>query len=81
MLSVTANYSREVAQSLPQDLKPGVYYGWAKVDSTPVQKMVANIGWCPFYQNKELTVVSILNLFLFVCVFNRITKAYAVVAG
>ncbi|XP_034836066.1 putative riboflavin kinase [Maniola hyperantus] len=52
----TANYSREVAQSLPQDLKPGVYYGWAKVNSHPVYKMVANIGWCPFYQNKELSV-------------------------
>ncbi|XP_023951392.2 putative riboflavin kinase [Bicyclus anynana] len=52
----TANYSREVVQALPQDMKPGVYYGWAKVNSTPVQKMVANVGWCPFYQNKEMTV-------------------------
>ncbi|XP_039760009.1 putative riboflavin kinase [Pararge aegeria] len=52
----TANYSREVVQTLPNDLKPGVYYGWAKVNSTPVQKMVANVGWCPFYQNQELSV-------------------------
>ncbi|CAG9567989.1 unnamed protein product [Danaus chrysippus] len=52
----TANFPREVAQSLPKDLKTGVYYGWAKVDSGPVYKMVVNIGWCPFYQNKELSV-------------------------
>ncbi|CAH0731888.1 unnamed protein product, partial [Brenthis ino] len=52
----TANYPREVAQSLPKDLKPGVYYGWAKVDEGPIHKMVVNIGWCPFYQNKEMSV-------------------------
>nr|XP_026497356.1 putative riboflavin kinase [Vanessa tameamea] len=52
----TANYPRDIAKLLPQDVKPGVYYGWAKVDSEPVQKMVVNIGWCPFYQNKELSI-------------------------
>ena len=57
--SIPANFPREVAQSLPKDLKPGVYYGWAQVHSGPVHKMVVNIGWCPFYHNKEMSVVSV----------------------
>ncbi|XP_050672467.1 putative riboflavin kinase [Leptidea sinapis] len=52
----TANYPRDVAKSLPSDIKPGVYYGWAQVDSNSVYKMVVNIGWCPFYQNKEMSI-------------------------
>ncbi|XP_013166192.1 PREDICTED: putative riboflavin kinase isoform X1 [Papilio xuthus] len=52
----TANYSLEVVKSIPKDMAPGVYYGWAQVDSQMVHKMVANIGWCPFYENKEMSV-------------------------
>ncbi|CAH0677829.1 unnamed protein product [Spodoptera exigua] len=52
----TANYPLEVVQSLPKDLEPGVYYGWAQVDKGDIYKMVANIGWCPFYQNKQMSV-------------------------
>ncbi|XP_068619719.1 putative riboflavin kinase [Battus philenor] len=52
----TANYSIEVVRSLPKGLEPGVYYGWAQVDSQAVFKMVANIGWCPFYDNKEMSI-------------------------
>ncbi|CAH2054483.1 unnamed protein product, partial [Iphiclides podalirius] len=52
----TANFSLEVVQSLPKGLEPGVYYGWAQVDFQTVHKMVANVGWCPFYQNKEMSV-------------------------
>ncbi|KAF9813900.1 hypothetical protein SFRURICE_008055 [Spodoptera frugiperda] len=52
----TANYPLEVVQSLPKDLEPGVYYGWAQVDKGDTYKMVANIGWCPFYQNKQMSV-------------------------
>ncbi|CAH0596331.1 unnamed protein product [Chrysodeixis includens] len=52
----TANYPLEVVQSLPKDLEPGVYYGWAQLDSGTVYKMVANIGWCPFYQNQQMSV-------------------------
>lgn len=71
MLNFTANYSLEVVKSLPSGLEPGVYYGWAKVNDSPVYEMVANIGWCPFYQNKQMSVVSfrlmvfhVLNYFL-----------------
>ncbi|KAJ8711747.1 hypothetical protein PYW08_008701 [Mythimna loreyi] len=52
----TANYPLEVVQSLPEDLEPGVYYGWAQIDKSEIYKMVANIGWCPFYQNKQMSV-------------------------
>ncbi|CAB3233453.1 unnamed protein product [Arctia plantaginis] len=52
----TANYPLKVVQSLPKELEPGVYYGWAQVDKGSVLKMVANIGWCPFYQNKQMSV-------------------------
>lgn len=57
MFFFLANYPLEVVQSLPKDLEPGVYYGWAQVDKGDTYKMVANIGWCPFYQNKQMSVV------------------------
>lgn len=53
---VSANFPLNVVQSLPKDLEPGVYYGWAQIDNSPIYKMVVNIGWCPFYQNKEKSV-------------------------
>lgn len=49
----TANFPQDVVKKLPKDLEPGVYYGWASVDDGPVHKMVMNLGWCPFYDNKE----------------------------
>ncbi|XP_022131087.1 riboflavin kinase [Pieris rapae] len=52
----TANFSREVIKCLPKDFKSGVYCGWAQVDSQPVYKMVVNIGWCPVYQNEDMSV-------------------------
>ncbi|XP_049884991.1 putative riboflavin kinase [Pectinophora gossypiella] len=52
----TANFHLEVVKKLPRGFEPGVYYGWAQVDSGPVYKMVANIGWCPFYKNEEMSV-------------------------
>lgn len=52
----TANYELEVVKKLPADLEPGVYYGWAQIDNGPIYKMVANIGWCPFYNNAEKSV-------------------------
>ncbi|KAI5645759.1 riboflavin kinase domain-containing protein [Phthorimaea operculella] len=55
-MSVVTNYNIEVVRSLPRELQPGVYCGWAQVDNGPVHKMVTNIGWCPFYQNKEMSV-------------------------
>lgn len=47
-----------MVKSLPDSFKPGVYYGWANVDHGPVYKMVMSIGWNPFYDNKEKSIVS-----------------------
>ena len=34
---------------LPDDLPPGVYFGWASVGSgAPVYKAVMSIGWCVY---------------------------------
>ncbi|XP_013186322.1 putative riboflavin kinase [Amyelois transitella] len=52
----TANYPLSVVKSLPEQIETGVYYGFAKIGEGPVYKMVANIGWCPFYQNKEMSI-------------------------
>lgn len=51
-----ANLEDEVVDSLPSDLGTGVYYGWASLDKQ-VYKMVASIGWNPFYKNEKKTVV------------------------
>lgn len=57
-LTVIANYPLDVVKSLPDCFQPGVYYGWANVDNGPVHKMVMSIGWNPFYDNKEKSMVS-----------------------
>ncbi|CAK9809059.1 Riboflavin kinase [Anthophora quadrimaculata] len=51
----TANLEDEVVNNLPNDLKTGIYYGWACLDDQ-VYKMVASIGWNPFYKNEKKTV-------------------------
>ncbi|CAK9806157.1 Riboflavin kinase [Anthophora plagiata] len=51
----TANLEDEVVNNLPNDFKTGVYYGWACLDRQ-VYKMVASIGWNPFYKNEKKTV-------------------------
>lgn len=51
----TANLEDNVAQNLPDDLKTGIYYGWASVDGD-IHKMVASIGWNPFYKNEKKSV-------------------------
>lgn len=43
---------------MPEAIQPGVYYGWANVDNGPVYKMVMSIGWNPFYENREKSMVS-----------------------
>lgn len=55
-----ANIPLDVVKALPKDIKSGVYFGWASVDSGQVYKAVLNIGWCPFYDNNERSVVIIL---------------------
>lgn len=38
-------------------METGVYFGWASVDSGDVHKAVLSIGWNPFYENKEKSMV------------------------
>lgn len=47
----------EVVRTLPKEIKTGVYFGWAQVEEGPVHKMVMSIGWNPYYQNKEKSMV------------------------
>ena len=51
----TANLEEKVVDALPDDFNTGIYYGWASVDGQ-VHKMVASIGWNPFYKNEKKTV-------------------------
>ena len=53
----SANYPDKVVDSLPPDLKTGIYFGWAQVDSGPVYKMVMSIGWNPFFKNIKKSMV------------------------
>ncbi|PBC25938.1 Riboflavin kinase [Apis cerana cerana] len=51
----TANLEDNVVENLPNDFNTGIYYGWASIDGQ-IYKMVASIGWNPFYKNKKKTV-------------------------
>jgi len=41
---------------LPKDLSTGIYYGWASLHGE-VYKMVASIGWNPYYKNEKKSMV------------------------
>lgn len=56
-LRIAANFPLDVVKTVPNDMETGVYFGWANVDNGPVYKAVLNMGWCPFYENKEKSVV------------------------
>ncbi|XP_064472353.1 riboflavin kinase-like isoform X1 [Ornithodoros turicata] len=48
-----ANFPADLVEHLPEDLKCGVYYGWAAVDDGPVHRMVMSVGWNPYYKNEK----------------------------
>ncbi|KAH0947036.1 hypothetical protein HN011_011055 [Eciton burchellii] len=48
----TANLPESVINALPKDLNTGIYYGWASLHGR-VHKMVASIGWNPYYKNEK----------------------------
>lgn len=52
-----ANIPMDVVKKLPEELKTGIYFGWANVDNGDVYKAVLSIGWNPFYDNKEKSLV------------------------
>lgn len=49
----TANFDEEVVDGLPAEISTGIYFGWAKLDNDPVEKMVMSIGWNPYYKNTK----------------------------
>ncbi|KAF3426056.1 hypothetical protein E2986_08952 [Frieseomelitta varia] len=49
------NLEDQVVDNLPPDLTTGIYYGWATINKQ-TYKMVASIGWNPFYKNEKKTV-------------------------
>lgn len=56
---ISANYDIDVVKKLPEDFRTGIYCGWASVDNGDVHKMVMSVGWNPFFDNKEKSVVNI----------------------
>ncbi|XP_014474602.1 PREDICTED: riboflavin kinase [Dinoponera quadriceps] len=48
----TANFPESVVEDLPKDLVTGIYYGWASLHRQ-IYKMVASIGWNPYYKNEK----------------------------
>lgn len=59
---VSANLStKDYADELVEH-PSGVYFGWAGLATRGVFKMVMSIGWNPYFNNKEKTIVSSLKL-------------------
>jgi len=52
----TENFSDVVSEHTS-----GVYFGWAGLSTRGVYKMVMSIGWNPYFDNTEKTVVSVLH--------------------
>lgn len=52
----TANIPVEPYDKQLANLPLGVYWGLARVNAGPVYGMALNIGWSPFYANKEKTI-------------------------
>jgi len=49
----TANFPEDVVEELPEDIKTGIYFGFASVEKGEVHKMVMSIGLNPFYGNRK----------------------------
>lgn len=52
----TANLSTEGYSDLLSDHPSGVYFGWARLATRGVYKMVMSIGWNPYFNNTEKTI-------------------------
>ncbi|MBA0745627.1 hypothetical protein Gogos_008198 [Gossypium gossypioides] len=54
----TANLSPKGHSILLSEHPSGVYFGWAGLSTRGVYKMVMSIGWNPYFNNAEKTIVS-----------------------
>ncbi|XP_020599948.1 bifunctional riboflavin kinase/FMN phosphatase [Phalaenopsis equestris] len=52
----TANLPAENISGLLSEHTSGVYFGWAKLSTRGIYKMVMSIGWNPYFNNTEKTV-------------------------
>ena len=52
----TANFPDEVVDALPKEIETGIFFGWAKVDSSSIYPMVVSIGKV-VRRGKEVVVV------------------------
>ncbi|KAE7995576.1 hypothetical protein FH972_000356 [Carpinus fangiana] len=52
----TANLSTDGYSTLLSEHPSGVYFGWARVSTRGVFKMVMSIGWNPYFNNTEKTI-------------------------
>ncbi|KAH8857963.1 Riboflavin kinase [Schistosoma japonicum] len=60
----TANLEEFIVDQIPDSVKNGIYFGWAKLNNTPVYKMVMSIGWNPYFKNAKRSMeVHILHHF------------------
>ncbi|KAH8857965.1 Riboflavin kinase isoform 2 [Schistosoma japonicum] len=52
-----ANLEEFIVDQIPDSVKNGIYFGWAKLNNTPVYKMVMSIGWNPYFKNAKRSMV------------------------
>lgn len=56
---LAANLSAENFSAKLSEHNSGVYFGWAGLSTRGIYKMVMSIGWNPYFDNTEKTIVSI----------------------
>ena len=59
MTPISANLSTKGYSALLSEHPSGVYFGWAGLSTRGVYKMVMNIGWNPYFNNTEKSIVSL----------------------
>lgn len=58
-LCLVANLCPDDFSPVLSELTSGVYFGWAGLSTRGIYKMVMSIGWNPYFDNNEKTIVSL----------------------
>lgn len=69
LFALTANLSTEAYSDLLSEHPSGVYFGWAGLATRGIYKMVMSIGWNPYFNNSEKTIVSQAHLAVLTCFY------------
>lgn len=56
--SFTANLAVDKFSDEISEMSSGVYFGWASLSNKGIYKMVMSVGWNPYFDNTEKTMVS-----------------------